>query len=99
MMTHEQANLAPYYCVDRFLLQNPEYKRYYDYLVAQVIRFSVYADEREVFSRNVRSQKPFRIKRDRRRIYWSYGVRTQVDIRELHMQTSLDDLSQEGGHA
>ena len=99
IMAHEQEDLKPYYCVDRFLIKHPEYIRYYDYLVGQVIMFSLYADDKETYSRPVRHQKPFRLKRDRRRIYWSYQVRTQIDIREIHVQTSMDDLSQEGGHA
>ena len=71
----------------------------YDYLVTQVIEFGIYADDREVYLRTVKNQKPFRLKRDRRRIYWAYQVRTQTDIREIHVQTAMDDLSQEGGHA
>lgn len=99
LMAHEQKDLAPYFCVAQFLVKHPEYIRYYDYLVAQIITFSISADDRPVYSRIVKSHKPFRIKRDRRRIYWSYGVRTQTDVREIHVQTALDDLSQEGGHA
>ena len=99
LMTHEQADLAPFYCIDQFLVRHPEYVRYYDYLVTQVIEFGIYADDREVYRRTVKNQKPFRLKRDRRRIYWAYQVRTQTDIREIHVQTAMDDLSQEGGHA
>lgn len=99
LMQHEQADLSPYFCVNRFLLKHPEYQRHYDYLVTQTISFGIYADDREVYSRIVRSQKPFRLRRDRRRIYWAYQVHTQTDIREIHVQTSMDDLSQEGGHA
>lgn len=99
LMTHEQADQAPYYCVNTFLARHPDMIRYYGYLVTQVIEFGIYADDQEVYLRTVKSQKPFRLKRDRRRIYWAYQVRTQTDIREVHVQTAMDDLSQEGGHA
>lgn len=86
-------------CVDGFVQRYPEYLRHYSYLVSQAVRFSLYADNELVYQRYVKSQKPFRLRRDRRRIYWSYQVDTQADIRELHVQTSMDDLTQEGGHA
>lgn len=98
-MKLEQQYRAPWYDVGKFLRHHPEYEKYYNYLYSQVITFTIYGDGQEVYSRAVRSQKPFRLKRDRRKIYWQYEVKTQVDINEIHLQTSLDDLTQEGGHA
>ncbi len=95
----EQATCAPYYDIDLFLYKHPEYKKAYNYLHAQCIKFTLFADDEKVYSRIVKTQKPFRLKRDRRRIYWGYEVQTQTAIREIHVQTSFDDLTNEGGHA
>lgn len=99
ILRQEQKDCAPFYQIESFLLKYPQYKIVADYLHAQQIDFTLYADDKEVYHRIVRSQKPFRVKRDRKRIYWAYGIKTQTPIREIHVQTSLDDLTNEGGHA
>lgn len=99
LMELEQADCRPFYDVDRFLYRHPEYLSAYSYLHAQQIQFTLYADDKLAYRRIVKSQKPFRIKRNRRKIYWSYEVQTQTPIREIHAQTSFADLTNEGGHA
>lgn len=61
--------------------------------------FTIYCDGDEYFSRPVRTTAPVMIKARRRGIEWSIKVTGTTVLRELHLQKSLNDLQNDGGHA
>lgn len=63
------------------------------------VMFTLYCDGREIYSRRVRHAAPIMIKRVRRGIEWSVKVSGTTELRELHLQKSLNDLQNDGGHA
>lgn len=85
--------------LSRFLIKNPEATPYIDMLANYSVEFFIYNDGSLFYSRPVATNRAFRIKRNNRRLAWGYAVRTQVPVAEIHIQTSKDDLTQEGGHA
>ena len=65
----------------------------------QLINFKLYADGREIYSRDIRNSSPIMIKRVRRAIEWAVEVSGTAVLRELHLQKSHNDLQNDGGHA
>lgn len=82
----------------RFIRHFPEAECVLPYLSMPATMFEVYATRELQYSRPVWRDTPFRIKRDRRAVDWSFAVRTTAVVHEIHLQTSMDDLTQEGGH-
>lgn len=85
--------------VEQFIFLHPEAKIYIHLLAQSTIEFSVYNDGELYYTRPIITNRAVRIRRSNRRLVWGYGVKTQVPITEIQIQTSKDDLTQEGGHA
>lgn len=83
---------------EQYIIQHPDARVHSSLLTQSIIDFTVYNDGTEYYSRPIITNRAVRLKRSNRRIVWGYGVRTQVPIVEIHIQTSKDDLTQEGGH-
>jgi hypothetical protein len=60
---------------------------------------TVFANGRPVYTREVKNARPFRLPRITRATNWAVGVSGYGVVSEVHLQTSLMDLSQDGGHA
>ena len=60
---------------------------------------TVLSEGREVYARRVTNARPFRLPRRTRALEWAVEVSGYGTVREVHLQTSLADLSQDGGHA
>ena len=82
----------------QFLRRHPDAAPYLPYLRHPANWFRLLAYHDEVFGRPVWSDRPFRLKRDRRLVEWSFEVSGSEPIYEVHVQTSMEDLGQEGGH-
>lgn len=65
--------------------------------MSPAIKLQVYADDELMYERIVRRNTPIRLPRVRRALHWAVRVTSAVEIIEIHMQTSNEDLSQEGG--
>lgn len=59
----------------------------------------VLAEGRLVYQRRVTNARPFRLPRRTRALEWAIEVSGYGTVREVHIQTSLADLAQDGGHA
>lgn len=86
--------------VSAFVQEHPQYR----HLLAQMQEYAVvitrvFRDEKLVYTRKHRDSAPLRIPRTVRALEWSVQVEGYSVIREVHIQTSMADLSQEGGHA
>lgn len=87
-------------CVDSLMIKHPEYRKYYTALSykPEPVRLTVFKDDYEHYTRTVTHNKPVRIRRSRRALHWAVQVEgTDVVITEIHVQTSNEDLTQEGG--
>lgn len=84
-----------------FVAAFPEFKIYAPTLVGPTaeITVKVFCDDVEIYSRVVGHSEPFRLPRVRKGLEWYVEVSGKMPIREVHMQTSHDDLTAEGGHA
>ena len=63
------------------------------------VTFTLYCDGDEYYTRRVRHAGAVMIKRKKRGIEWSVKVTGTTELRELHLQKSLNDLQNDGGHA
>lgn len=59
----------------------------------------VLRDGRPVYERRVTNARPVRLPRLARAIEWCVEVSGYGAVREVHMQTSIGDLAQDGGHS
>ena len=59
----------------------------------------LYADGEEIYTRPIRNLAPVMLKKRRRAIEWAFMVEGDIEIRELHLQKSHNDLQNDGGHA
>lgn len=82
-----------------FIRCYPEASVWLPYLTHPTVEFKLYAYGDEVMARPVWSRKPFRLIRNRRMVEWQFEVVTTTPVYEVHIQTSGEDLTQEGGHA
>jgi len=84
----------------QFVRENPQWV----HLLAQIqdhpfMVVQVYRDSRLVYNRHHKDSRPLRIPRSVRALEWSVGVEGFDEIREVHMQSSITDMTQGGGHA
>ena len=82
-----------------FFADNPTMRPHMAWLLESPVWFSLWREERQWFRREVRDSNPHRTPRHNRSLRWAMQIETQRDVYELHVQTSQDDLTQEGGHA
>lgn len=84
---------------ERFIEAHPEYARSLTFLSAkkQAADAIIYADKNVFYKKHVVTEKPFRLPRKSKYIEWAVQVTGDVEIYEIHLQTSSDDLTQEGG--
>jgi hypothetical protein len=92
--THERGD------VYGFVDENPQYR----HLLAQMeempmLVVRLFRDSKLVYTRLIRDSAPIRVPRSVRAIEWSLQVEGLANVREVQMQTSITDLSQEGGYA
>lgn len=82
----------------RFFELNPQFAEYEGLLTGSGpwVHTRLTADDREIVSRQVHSSKPFRVPRVRRGIDWTFEIVTNVPVREVHLETSIQDLTQLG---
>ena len=86
-------------CGDTFFDGRPETLKYIRSLTKQdkALCVDVGTDNGSVFSRRVAHNRPFRLPRIKRALYWYVTVSGTAEVYEIHMQTSNEDLVQEGG--
>lgn len=86
---------------DVFFDTRPEYRKYMQQMLADGadVTVTLYCDGDEYYTRRVRHNAPIMIKRKKRGIEWSIKVSGTTELRELHLQKSLNDLQNDGGHA
>jgi hypothetical protein len=68
-------------------------------LPSSPIRVTIYRDMQPWYSRDVHDDLIHRVPHGNRGLDWGIEVQTRVEIREIHLQTSIVDHSQEGGHS
>lgn len=80
--------------VKNFFMAHPEFQQHYSYLTScrPSVEIIVYADGREYYRRSVVSNKPFLFPRGRKAIDWAVRVIGQLEIDEIHLQTSRESL-------
>lgn len=85
--------------VEAFIAAHPQYKPFYEQLLSKQpsVEVTVYADDEVYYKRRVNHGMPFRLPRIRRAINWDVEISGTTTVTELHMQTSNEDLTQEGG--
>ena len=89
---------------DAFLAQlDPDLRRFEPELraIRPFVTFRLFAEGEEFFSRTVHTSEPFRLPK-RRAIDWQFEVGGNVSIKEVHYETSIQDLTQLGlgvGHS
>lgn len=85
---------------DGFVQEYPEHKHLYNQLAEYpCLRVGIYRDGHLIYHRVHRDSRPLRIPRTVRALEWSVRVEGYSHIREIHMQSSISDMSQEGGMA
>lgn len=84
-------------CLHEFLEARPEYARFEPELgsLRRSITVSLYADGQLYYSREVSSSEPFRLPK-RRGIDWQFEVAGDLPVKEIHWETSIQDLVQLG---
>ena len=60
---------------------------------------TVFRDGRPVIELDVHDSRPLRVKRVPHATEWAIEVSGYGEVREVHLQTSIMDLAQDGGHA
>lgn len=80
--------------ISQFFNANPDLQQHYSYLVScrPSVEVIIYADGREYYRREVKTNKPFLLPRKHKAIDWSIRVRGNLRIDEIHMQTSRESL-------
>jgi hypothetical protein len=97
---HVWASSQPEPTAEAFVQQHPEWR----HMLAQLrecptITVQVLRDAHMVYRRSINDSRPFRIPRSVRAIEWSVKVQGYTPVREIHIQSSIADLNQEGGMA
>ena len=93
--------VATHKCDDGFFDANPCYARYMSGLVPTILdsKVAISADDSVVYERAIRFNQPMRIPRVRRALHWDITVESNREVYEVHMQSSIEDMIQEGGAA
>jgi hypothetical protein len=60
---------------------------------------TIYRDRIPVYARVHSDSRPLRIPRTVRALEWGVKVEGYGEVREVHLQSSITDLNQEGGMA
>lgn len=81
--------------VATFIKNHPQYSQHYSHLAGlrPSIEIIVYADGREYYRRIVHTNKPFLLPRKYKAIDWAIRVKGQIEIDEIHLQTSRESLT------
>jgi hypothetical protein len=89
------------YDQEDFFNAHPDYKPFHTALTCDgpVVAFAVYADDELFYKRDVRNIRPFRLPRIRRTVNWAIEISGTTEVGEVHVQTSHNDLVQEGGNS
>ena len=84
--------------MEAFFDANPEYRSSEAWLVSGngCSRASIWSDGVKLVDRMVPSNKPVRLPRRRRGIDWEFEIVTRTPVREVHLETSISDLTQLG---
>lgn len=82
----------------QFFLKYPKYREFEGALLTahKTVRVKLYSDGREILSRHIKSSRPFRTPRTRRGLDWEFEISTYVPVREVHLETTIQDLTQLG---
>lgn len=92
--THERGDIY------NFVNDNRQYRHMLSQLEeSPVLVVRLFRDGKLVYTRLIRDSAPIRVPRSIRATEWSIQVEGFTNVREVHMQTSIADLSQEGGYA
>lgn len=84
----------------QFVQEHPQWRHLLDQLLAcPHLCLKVYRDGRLVYNRAHKDSRPLRIPRSVRALEWSVRVEGFAEVREVHMQSSITDMTQGGGHA
>lgn len=81
-----------------FFRDHPEFMHLYAQLsgaIGHVV--SVFADGHSMYTRHIASSRQFRLPRRTRALEWSVQVSGFAEVREVHIQSSITDLTQGGG--
>lgn len=91
--------VATHKCDDGFFDANPCYARYMSGLAPTILdsKVAISADDSVVYERAIRFNQPMRIPRVRRALHWDITVESNREVYEVHMQSSIEDMIQEGG--
>lgn len=81
-----------------FLDAHPEYRSSEPWLASNkgCVRAVIWSDGVKLVDRVVPSNKPVRLPRRRRGIDWEFEIITRAPVREVHLETSITDLTQLG---
>ena len=84
--------------MEAFFDANPEYRSSEAWLVSGngCSRASIWSGGVKLVDRMVPSNKPVRLPRRRRGIDWEFEIVTRTPVREVHLETSISDLTQLG---
>jgi hypothetical protein len=63
------------------------------------VHVTIFRDLEPWYTRDVFDDKIHRVPHGNRGMDWAIEVQTRTEIREVHLQTSIVDHSQEGGHS
>lgn len=98
---HWSKQFRRYGDVQGFIESFPELAVYAPTLVGPQaeVEVRVIADREVIYTRVVGHDQPFRLPRVRKGIEWQVEILGKIPVREIHIQTSHDDLTAEGGHA
>lgn len=94
------AHSQPEPTAEAFVSAYPQWK----HMLAQlkecgVMLVGIHRDGRCAYNRMHRDSRPMRIPRTVRALEWSVSVQGYEEVREVHMQSSIADMAQEGGMA
>lgn len=84
----------------QFFQEHPEFQPYWHKLRGwqESVLVRVASDRRLLYERRVSHREPFRLPSAFRDIAWTVDISGHADVWEIHIQTSNEDLTQEGGH-
>lgn len=88
-------------CPSQFFEEHPKYKHFQPSLmnINNAVTITVYCDGDPIYTRPVSTSRPVRLPRVRRGLGWHVRITGTVAVDEVHFQSSINDLTREGGHA
>lgn len=79
---------------------NPNMRKFMPHLRRdRPIHVTIFRDMQEWYKRDVFDDRPHRVPHGNRALDWGIEVQTRIEVREIHFQSAIVDLSQEGGHS